>query len=81
MMAANRPSSSHEIRDSHYYGGDLRLSREEGDEDAQAVLIWGAFQGGTVTLELDYWELGRLAAACEQLRDEMRADLPWVVQE
>lgn len=77
--ASNTPSSSHDLRDSYYYGGDLKLRWEEdGYESAESFLEWSAYQGGFVSLRIDYWELGRLIEAAEQIRAEMRSCMDWL---
>lgn len=79
MTEESNTSSSHDIRDSYYYGGDLRLRWEaDGYETAESFLEWDAYEGGSVSLRVDYWELGRLAQACEQIRAEMRSCMDWL---
>lgn len=72
-------NASIDIKREHYYEGDLRLNQmieelQDPDPDAglyqepaQYVLIWKAFQGGSVEITLDEDGLRSLRNACTSM--------------
>lgn len=59
------------VREDSYYGGDVRLEWEHDDDhySEQVRLVWKAYEGGSVALDLDHYdgELHRLRDALTEL--------------
>lgn len=69
----------YELRDSPYYSGRLALELRSTPPcpavTPQAVLVWNAYEGGSVELHLDWDEIYALRLALEQMTQGAAVEL------
>lgn len=70
-MKDEHPEEIYELRDSHYYGGRLALELRSTPPYPvvipRPVLVWNAYEGGSVELHLNWDEIAALRRALEQM--------------